>query len=329
MSRAAETPSKDPPISSEATPLRLGGVARAPKDALGAGRTPDFFIVGASKSGTTSLWMYLRRHPKLYFVEPKEPEFFSKDDRRALGLAWYRSLFAAAADDQLCGEASTTYARYPHFGDVPARLAEVAPEARLLYIMREPVSRTYAQYRHRMRLNVKRGTFEEWLAWDDQFIDTSCYMMQIEQFLRCFRPDQLHCLLTEDLRNNPGPTLDAVQGFLGIERADLSERGAIAVNRAEEASDDYARQRLGKTVRSIPGLRPLLRALPSGFKDGTLRFLTASRLGGRLKSGYQPSPLTPETAAMLRERFREPNARLGEFLGRDLSHWDTPPEARA
>lgn len=309
------------PVERHDTPMRFSGM-RAAKSA-GAGRLPDFIIIGASKSGTTTLWQYLRQHPQVFLAEPKEPEFFSKDDRHALGVDSYKALFAPATDDQRCGEASTTYTRWPHFGDVPARMAEVIPNARLIYIMRHPVDRTYSNYRHRMRLDVPRWTFEEALEADPMFIDTSMYMKQIEPYLACFPRESLLCLLLDDLKSDPGAVLQQVQAHIGVEQIDLTSEGAIASNTIASAGDDFARQRLRKIKRLAPGYHKIKHLIPDRLKDGLLGALTNSPMGKRLKRGYQPSPLTPETRARLLHEFEGPNRELAAFLGRDLSMWNT------
>lgn len=304
---------------SQETPMRFSGMRRSTK--AGEGRLPEFIIIGASKSGTTTLWQYLRRHPDVYLAEPKEPEFFSKDDRFALGLDSYKALFAPALEGQRCGEASTTYTRWPHFADVPARMAEVVPDAKLIYIMRHPVDRTYSNYRHRMRLDVPRWSFEEALDADPMFVDTSMYMLQIQKYLEYFPRESLLCLLLEDLVREPNTVLAQVQHHIGVEMKDLVTEGAIASNTSGDAGDDFARQRLRKLKRLAPGYHQAKHMIPDAIKDRALRMLTNSPFGTRLKRGYQPSQLTSETRARLLRHFEGSNRELAAFLDRDLEMW--------
>jgi len=313
-------------VSAPAAPevVRFAGKPEPPARDLGKGRLPDFLIIGAAKSGTTSLWFYLQRHPELFFANPKELEFFAYPDRFEKGPGWYKAFFAGAGDHQLCGEASTAYARWPHIDGVPERIARTVPGVKLIYLMRHPVDRTYAQYRHRMRLPVPRMTFDEAIKADPEFVDTSLYMQQINRYLAHHPREQLLCLLSEDLKADPAGVLDRVQAFLGIGRVDMAGAGAIESNRAAGGGDDYARKRIRRLVKSVPGVRALSRAVPVPLKDSLLRALTASGLGQRLKRGYRPGPMTPAIESELIDRFREPNAELGRFLGRDLSHWSRP-----
>ncbi len=304
------------------TPNRFAGF-NIPAVPLGPARVPDFLVIGASKSGTTTLWRYLQRHPRIHMLEPKEPEFFAKQEVYSRGLDWYKQLFTAAPADKICGEASTTYSRWPHFGDVPARIHDAAPNVRLLYMLRNPVDRTYSQYKHRMRLNVPRMTFEEALDHDAMFIDTSMYMMQIEQFLKRFPRESLECVLLDDLKNSPAETLSRVQRFLGLDETDLTADSQVIANTAEaSAGSDYARQRLGAALRRVPAVHAATRLLPPRMRETLRETYVRSPLGRRKAQEYQPSPFLPETRAMLVEKFQEPNRKLGEFLGRDLSMWN-------
>ena len=76
------------------TPLRLGGQPKVSRWAVGEPRLPDFLIIGACKAGTTTLWRYLQRHPRIFLLDPKEPDFFSRIERYDQGIGWYKTLFA-------------------------------------------------------------------------------------------------------------------------------------------------------------------------------------------------------------------------------------------
>ena len=120
------------------------------------GRLPDFVIVGAAKSGTTTLREHLLRHPDVFMCQPNEPCFFDANANWSRGLDWYKGLFAPADDDQLLGESSTNYTRYPQVLDVPHRIHDAIPGAQLIYIMRDPVLRTYSHFVHRWSKETHR-----------------------------------------------------------------------------------------------------------------------------------------------------------------------------
>lgn len=303
------------------TPLRWGGQPQVSRRPVGEPRLPDFLIIGACKAGTTTLWGYLRSHPRIFLLEPKEPSFFQRKERYDKGIGWYKALFADARPDQFCGEASTTYSRWPHLGDVPSRIARAVPNVKLIYMLRHPVERTYSHYCQHMRM-LESLTFEDALESDRMYIDTSLYMMQIKKFLEHFPRESLLPILLDDLSDDPRATLETVQRFLGLNPIDLVGQEVVVLNRATEGADDFVRRRLAKWIRLIPGIDALLRPVPRLLKDRTLILLTSSSFGRRVAKGYKPSPLLPETRQRLLKLFEEPNMQLAEFLGRDLSHWN-------
>ncbi|PYC46421.1 hypothetical protein DI396_15600 [Litorivita pollutaquae] len=101
----------------------------------------DFFIIGAAKAGTTSLHARLQAHPDLFLTEPKEPEFFARDDRYEAGIDSYAALFTDAKPGQLRGDASTLYSLAPLFPKTAERIKTHCPEAKFIYMLREPVNR--------------------------------------------------------------------------------------------------------------------------------------------------------------------------------------------
>ena len=103
---------------------------------------PNTFIIGAGKSGTTSLWLYLNRHPDIALSRNKEPAFFVRPNFRE-DLDWYESLFEPA---RIVGEASTVYTAHPVFDGVPERIHSLVPTPKLIYLVRDPVERAISHY---------------------------------------------------------------------------------------------------------------------------------------------------------------------------------------
>lgn len=284
-----------------------------------AGRLPDFFLIGAAKAGTTTLHGYLNRHPGIFMSNPKEPEFFSHDENFARGMAWYSGLFGGASEGQLCGEASTAYSRWPHTADAAARIARAAPNARLVYILRHPIDRAYSHYAHDMREAVTM-TFEQAIERSSLYIDASRYIDQLGRYLAHYPRERILCLLTEDLHADPAGALDRLQRFLGVEPRDLTGEGQIRDN--VSGVEYYIRSRTTGKLRRIPGVAALADSLPPKARRRVFNAIAASPIGRKLRRGYHLPPMLPETRASLVELFREPNSRLAEYLGRELSHWN-------
>lgn len=322
-------------------------------------RLPDFIIIGAAKSGTTSLYEYLVRHPRVFMTTPKEPEFFGREERYAQGLKWYASLFADAANEQICGEASTVYTRLPHAGDVPARMHAVVPNVKLIYIVRNPVDRAFSDYMQRVktarhleesdswdrilmtpderwiydrilegeearRSGGEGGRFEDLLENADRLLDTGRYMHQIEQYLNHFDAGQLIVLFLDDLRDTPEQVLQRIMDHLGIDRnVDLLVRGTVATNTRAEHYETQARNELSGRLAKFSAVRAAKRVLPRRLRRSILGSLLALPIGKRARGAVKAPPLRPETKAFLLDYYRESNEALGEFVGRDLTGWNS------
>lgn len=291
---------------------------------LESGRLPDFIIIGAPKCGTTTLYSYLCRHARIFMSAVKEPEFFALDDVYARGETWYRSLFAGAQHDQICGEASTSYTKWPFYSGVPARIAAMTPNIKLIYLMRHPVERAYSWYAHVMRGGVTM-TFEQAIENDSTFIYPSLYIRQIEQHLAVFAKEQFLFLTLDELKASPGETLAKTQHFLGIPEQDLTSRGAILANKG--GGYPVARRQLNHGIEQIrsrfPWLLRLTHIIPKHWRSRAYHMVLHSRIGRRFEEEQlrRLSPLTPETRRRLLDIFEKPTRELETFLGRKLPGW--------
>ena len=193
----------------------------------------DFLLIGAMKAGSTTLVDYLRRHPQIYFSKVKEIQYFSRDEKYRNGLDWYESFFADAQESQLRGEGSTCYTRWPRYPHAAERIHQYCPDVKLIYIVREPVTRTYSHYRHSYLANeIDYGTFREALLEDDEFLMSSQYMVQIKQYLKYFDARQIHFLKFEDMVSGNRQTFSSLCDFLGIDDVDLVGEAKLSSNQA-------------------------------------------------------------------------------------------------
>lgn len=328
---------------------------------------PDFLIIGAAKSGTTTLYELLTRHPGVFLTPVKEPSFFSYDpetfvtsefeamlerfrsrggridDETLRGVertdAWrcympaYADLFQGATEDQVRGEASTNYTRHPQCPGVPERIASVVPDAKLIYLLRDPVARAYSHFVHRWTKELHPDepfteSFDEFVARDPMCIDSGRYMTQIEQYLGHFPAERLLVLLLDDLKADPDGVLHHVCAFLGLPGVPPHEAGgASGVRRNESAQhrEVVIQRQLTARYRDRKALRFLWRSLPQGLRDRLRASFRRSSRGRDLERSYTPPPLTDTTAAELRALYRDEIERLAAFLGRDLGHWTRGP----
>lgn len=318
-----------------------------------SGQEPDFIVIGAAKAGTTSLAEYFSALPSVFMSTPKEIEFFARDDHYAKGIDWYRSFFAAAEEGQLKAEASTIYSLSPLFPHTAERVAAHLPDVKLIYILREPVSRAYSYYAQ-LQKNYRRWSrdpaihrsFEDFIhapadraprdralaAFDAHLpdepgliLDGSDYPSQIEAWLRHFPRDQILFLFFEELHSDPQAVLARIHAFLGLPEP-APDASLPHVN---ESRGDFARlkqDRMAKEMaETMPVLRRLSRLLPEGFRR-SLRGLLLRGLSSReAEDPGKPRPMRPETRARLNERFLKDRPRIRNLTGLDPdAWWDRP-----
>jgi hypothetical protein len=296
-----------------------------------SGRDPDFLVIGSMKSGSTTLFEYLGRHPQVFACEPKEPQYFSREEVNRRGIDWYRSLFAAASPEQICGEGSTCYTRWPHFGDVAGRIAAALPDVRLVFIMRNPVDRAYSHYRHLMQERDKLGgpvlSFREALEEIPEIIDTSLYLKQIEQYLTHFPRDRFFLLTLDELRAEPERVLQELQEFLGLDSFDLVTKEPIVANPSGSALERRHRILFINRVRHFPGVSSLIDLVPESLRRRIRAYFSdASILSPFVRKRVkrhtdQIDSFDPEVRQLLLRRFESPNNELAMFLGRTLDSW--------
>ncbi|SNR66694.1 Sulfotransferase domain-containing protein [Paracoccus sediminis] len=207
------------------------GVAFADIPTYPKGRMVDFCIIGSAKCGTTSLDEDLSHHPRVFCCRPKEPHYFSSEILLKRGEEWYTGLYAEAGVDQICGEASTSYTRWPLVAGTAERMFRANPRMKLIYIVRNPVDRVQSELLQTVKyLKNVVGVDLRHLPLDDVFekmenpaspyysaiAETSKYENQIVEFERFFPKNQILILTQGEFRKKPEETMRRVQNFLGI-----------------------------------------------------------------------------------------------------------------
>lgn len=179
---------------------------------------PDFFIIGAMKAGTTTLCRYLAQFDEISVSRTKETDYFILEKNHALGDAWYRRQFDLSRP--LVGEASPNYAKYDIFPGVPQRIAGVAPDAKFLFIVRDPVARLVSHYHHSWAHGHMRVGPAELLASKNgrHMVECSRYAAQIDQYLTVFDKTKFLFLDFDELCEAPQKVGDQIAGFLEIDR---------------------------------------------------------------------------------------------------------------
>ena len=205
---------------------------------------PDFLVLGTMRGGSSSLYRYLCAHPEVAKPLRKEVEYF--DCHHAEGVAWYRQHFPLRARAALAAgghrtlrtfEATPSYLFHP---EVPARAADLLPEARLVALLRDPVERAYSHHRHMRQLGFEDLAFEEAVAAEEtrlapelahmaadpgyfsrihsrfSYLSRGRYAEQLERWLTHYPSSSLLVVESADLYARPVECFSRITGFLGL-----------------------------------------------------------------------------------------------------------------
>jgi len=187
---------------------------------------PEIYLIGAQRSGTTTLAYLLSQHPNVCVAKSKEPHFFSTYWDK--GLDWYQAEFPDYKD-AVCIDASTTYSMAPlsiqknskssktHLKEVPKRIYSINPNARFIYLLRDPVERTYSAYWHYVNTGREQKDFGEVIRNDYFYLDVSNYYGQLIHWLKYFPIESFKFLLFEDMRKDFEQVAKDCFKFIGVD----------------------------------------------------------------------------------------------------------------
>lgn len=289
---------------------------------------PNFFIVGAPKSGTTALYHFLRQHPQIFMPAAKEPHFFgcaAEPETPSRTLEEYLRLFQAGTGKPCVGEASVYYL---YSKQAARNIHAFNPDARIIMMLRNPVAmipslhhqRVYSDNerlfdlddalaaegpRRRGEMRIPRKTNNPHALF---YRDIGRYAAQVRRYLEVFPREQVHIILFDDFVADLGGTYRATLEFLGVDQE--------FVPKFERVNDSRA-------VRSPFVRRWVERPLNKGRLRGLVPFrrrLYEAVHQWNTLAGVKPLP-TPAQEALLRRELADDIRELSTLIGRDLSHW--------
>ncbi len=243
-------------------------------------RLPDFIIGGAARSGTTWLCHLLARHPEVGVARPivPEPKFFLVDDLFAQGLDHYAARWFDGLEQSMVGEKSTNYLDSE---TAAARIAQALPHVRLIFMLRDPIERTFSNYRWSRKQGHEMEDFAAALAAEGTratphhlrfarpfaYLSRSRYLERLEPYLGLFPADHVLLLRFEDIVLRPAALAVRLHRFLGVSERPRDAEGLGIINDADAGE------------------------------------------------------LLPETRRWLADYFREPDLALARRTGFDVSGW--------
>lgn len=190
---------------------------------------PEFLIIGAEKSGTTWLYKKLKQHPEIYLPLTKECHFFNKynsnlkeiDRYKNMGWNWYKKFFDSKPDNAQAGEITPMYICDPQ---APARIARDLPGIKLIYILRNPVTRAYSHYWMAFRKGHINKKFEEIVEEKNpQIILRGKYASQLERYYDLFPKENIKGYIYESFFQNSHKGLESIHEFLGVRKLPVKQ----------------------------------------------------------------------------------------------------------
>jgi hypothetical protein len=303
----------------------------------GVAARPDFFIVGAPKSGTTAMYEYLRAHPQLFMPERKELRFFGSDleirDRSQLGMDEYLAFFAGSGAARRIG---TAYVWYLFSQRAAAEIHEFAPNAEIIAMLRNPIEMVWSLHSEHLfngnedirdftgaldaepdRRQGRRIPAHAHLPQGLLYSQVPRYAEQLERYFTTFGRDRVHAIVYDDFAADVRSSYRSALSFLGVD-ADFSPPAFEVINANKRTRSEWFRQFLARPPE-LP--RRLIRTVvPASVRRAA--YERAKRMN---IAATRREPMSPATRERLRRVFEPEVERLSLLLDRDLSDWVRPP----
>lgn len=285
-------------------------------------KNPNLFIGGAQKSGTTSLHYFLSKHPDIFI--PKKPEelhFFDLDENYSKGLDWYMAYFSQWQGEPIIAQTSPLYI---YKTQVPARIQAFNPEAKFIFILRNPLDRAYSHYWNSVRYGYEHLSFEEALDQEKErinknsdfrrkysYADRGKYTEQLLRFYNFFPRENILILLFEQLINSYIDIGNICGTFLDIDPNQfVYSKGKKSVyNQAEVPRFNFLQQLISKHYE---------RQSIQGDMDIPLTVRIIQKIN--LKRIKYPA-IREKTKSRLLSYFKNEIISLQDLLNIDLQHW--------
>ena len=271
---------------------------------------PNFLIIGAGRSGTTSLYYYLRQHPDIFMSPIKETDYYTDagqviDDRAIRSRSEYEQLFAGVNGERAIGEATPRYLNAVNGID---RIREDLPGVRLIATLRQPADRGYSSYLGRFANSRETRSAEAVLQPGNQMFETGRYHPQLRRYFAVFPREQFKVILFDDLIARTQETVRGLYRFLGVD--------------PEFAVDTRIRHNASVSPRFVRLTRHF-NVVAKVAADVAPHWLRGKGFATSLRRPLlrKPDPIPTLLRRRLTDQYRDDIICTGELVGRDLSHW--------
>lgn len=299
---------------------------------------PNFLIPGAAKSGTTSLYSYLNRHPDIFMPALKEPMYFVSDYLSGMSDEYprkrfflnsivtdeddYKKLFSGVTNEKMIGEASVYYLYYWKIA-IPA-IKSALGDVKIIIGLRNPVDRAFSSYLDLYRKNFEKISFKEalqleeereradWRTLLNQYRKAGLYAAQVAAYKENF--SSIFVYLFDDFKRDPIAVARACCEFLDVDGEAIADIAATRHNNSLQASNSTVDKILFKPNLIRSGLNTV-----AGYVLGEKRRVAAVHYLRQRLSRKQS--MSSETREELKSFFRADIDKLSDIIDRDLSHW--------
>lgn len=303
-------------------------------------KEPNFLVIGAGKSGTTSLYEYLNEHPEVFMSPVKETNFFAlqgeqlvdqKDDPEQMShYPWsvtdyesYKDLFKDVTNEKAIGEVSPMYL---YSKKAVVNIKERMPNVKLIAILRQPTDRLYSRYLHLAResrtptSSIADALNKDSIWWKrNDLIQEGFYHAHLKKYYALFPKEQIHVILYDDFRTNPKAVIRDIYQFIGVDSSyapsmntDFNVSGFVANKKLDNIIGQNS------TVKSwITKASPALTRYMSGNK-------TIKSWVNQMRNKNLKRPALSKTLKLqINEIYRSEIDKLQSLISKDLSHWQT------
>lgn len=295
---------------------------------------PNFLIVGAAKSGTSSLHNYLIQHPQVFMpsyndngMKVKEPRFLIKDlvHYRVHNGVWsfeeYQSLFSEVKHEIAIGESTVLYLYYYKHA-IKNIKRYLGDEVKIIIMLRNPTDRAYSAFQHVSRGFKESYSFEEAIEIEAgrleregdltpmvMYKEMGMYYKMVKSYKDCFK--DVHVIFYEDFRDNINSEMNKVYDFLGISK-DIKINLNIRYNVGDKS---WKSQNLKYIFKK------------SAFIKSIFKFILPKKITCEIRTilvkifSNKVTPIKETTRKLLNDYFKEDVIKLSELLNKDLQHW--------
>lgn len=300
---------------------------------------PDFLIIGAGKSGTTSVDNYLKQHQDIFIPSRKEPNFFGyelkteEDFRGSKEVNYYNNsvtdlndylkLFEGAKENQVIGETSNTYL---YHNDAPERIKYYNPDMKLIAILRQPAERLWSRYMHLGRENkLPTKNFADCLDRDsiwwkrNDLIREGMYFRNLSRYLDFFPASQIKVFLYDELNESNEKVLKDIFSFIGVS-TDFEFSTDVRYNQSGLIKNNAINAVLGPKgfiQNTVKTLLPKTQYQQLKRNEGIQKMINTVR-----KKNLQKLELDYEIKKILtRDVYGDDLNKLQRLIDKDISHW--------